>query len=63
MTAPTRSIPTPTIAVKQSYADAIDSYKKAGTLMDAAAKKPAPDVQATVYNELGQCTGKERPGT
>ncbi len=45
-------------AVKQSYADAIDSYKKAGTLMDAAAKKPAPDVQATVYNELGNAQGK-----
>ena len=45
-------------AVKQSYSDAIDAYKKAGTLMDAAAKKPTPEVQATVYNELGNAQGK-----
>ena len=45
-------------AVKQNYSDAIDAYKKAGTLMDAAAKKPTPEVQATVYNELGNAQGK-----
>ena len=45
-------------AVKQSYADAIDAYKKATGLVEADAKKPAPDMQATIYNELGNAQGK-----
>ena len=39
-------------AVKQSYADAIDAYKKAGDLYTADPKKN-PATEATVYNELG----------
>ncbi len=50
-------------AVKQSYSDAIDSYKKASGLMDAAPKKPTPEVQATVYNELGNAQGKSGQAT
>ncbi len=45
-------------AVKQSYSDAIDSYKKAAGLIDAATKKPSVDVQATIYNELGNAQGR-----
>lgn len=50
-------------AVKQSYADGIDAYKKADSLMEAATKKPTPEVQATVYNELGNAQGKSGQAT
>ena len=44
-------------AVKKSYSDSIDAYKKAADLYTSAAK-PNPDVQATVYNELGNVYAK-----
>lgn len=50
-------------AVKATYAEAIDAYKKAGSLMDVATNKPAPEVQATVYNELGNAQGKSGQAT
>ena len=39
--------------VKQGYSDAADAYNKAVTILSADPKKPAPEVIATVYNELG----------
>ena len=39
-------------AGKQGYTDGIAAYKKAADLM-AASPKPNPEVEATVYNELG----------
>ena len=44
-------------AVKQSYTDAIDAYKKAGDLYNADPKKN-PASEATVYNELGNVYAK-----
>ena len=40
-------------AVKQGYSDAADAYTKALDQFNADPKKPAPEVIATVYNELG----------
>ena len=50
-------------AVKQGYSDSIDAYKKAAGLIDAATKKPTPDVQSTVYNQLGNAQGKSGAAT
>lgn len=40
-------------AVKGGYTSAADAYTKAVDIMNADPKKPAPDMVATVYNELG----------
>lgn len=40
-------------AVQKNYTDGIDSYKKSLDLYGADPKKGTPEVQATVYNELG----------
>ena len=45
--------PTTDDAVTKSYSDGIDAYKKANDLYTADPKKGTPEVQATVYNELG----------
>ena len=44
-------------AIVQKYNDAATSYKKAVDL-NAASKKPSPEVAATAYNQLGQAYGK-----
>ena len=44
-------------AVKQSYSDAVDAYKKATDLYAADAKKN-PAAESTVYNELGNVYAK-----
>jgi len=45
-------------AILQKYTDASASYKKAVDA-NAASKKPAPDVAAAAYNQLGQSYGKQ----
>jgi tetratricopeptide (TPR) repeat protein len=45
-------------AITQKYSDAATSYKKAVDL-NAASKKPNPDVTATAYNQLGQAYAKQ----
>jgi tetratricopeptide (TPR) repeat protein len=44
-------------AIMQKYTDAAASYKK-GIDLNAASKKPSPEVAATAYNQLGQSYGK-----
>ncbi len=44
-------------AITQKYNDAIVSYKK-GTDLNAASKKPSPELAAAAYNQLGQANGK-----
>jgi tetratricopeptide (TPR) repeat protein len=44
-------------AITQKFNDAIASYKK-GVDLNAASKKPNPDVAATAYNQLGQAQAK-----
>jgi tetratricopeptide (TPR) repeat protein len=44
-------------AIQQKYTDAITSYKKSIDL-NAASKKPIPEVAATSENQLGQAYGK-----
>ncbi len=44
-------------AIQQKYTDAITSYKKSIDL-NAASKKPSPEVAATSENQLGQAYGK-----
>jgi tetratricopeptide (TPR) repeat protein len=44
-------------AIQQKYNDAITSYKKSIDL-NAASKKPSPEVAATSQNQLGQAYGK-----
>jgi tetratricopeptide (TPR) repeat protein len=44
-------------AIVQKFNDAIASYKK-GVDLNAASKKPNPDVAATAYNQLGQAQAK-----
>jgi tetratricopeptide (TPR) repeat protein len=44
-------------AIQQKYTDAITSYKKSIDL-NAASKKPSPEVAATSQNQLGQAYGK-----
>jgi tetratricopeptide (TPR) repeat protein len=44
-------------AIQQKYNDAITSYKKSIDL-NAASKKPSPEVAATSDNQLGQAYGK-----
>jgi len=44
-------------AIQQKYTDAITSYKKSIDL-NAASKKPSPEVAATSDNQLGQAYGK-----
>jgi tetratricopeptide (TPR) repeat protein len=50
--------PTTDPAIMQKYTDAAASYKKAVDL-NAASKKPNPDVGAAAYNQLGQTYAKE----
>jgi tetratricopeptide (TPR) repeat protein len=50
--------PTTDPAIAQKYSDAAASYKKAVDL-NAAAKKPNPEVTATAYNQLGQAYAKQ----
>lgn len=45
-------------AVLKEYADAADAYKKSIDL-DAASKKPSPDVQSAAYNQMGNALAKE----
>lgn len=45
-------------AVGKSYADAIDSYKKAEDLMAASGAKANPSTAATVYNDMGNTLAK-----
>ncbi|MGI4827796.1 MAG: hypothetical protein ACRYFU_06350 [Janthinobacterium lividum] len=40
-------------ALKQGYTSAAEAYTKAIDVLNADPKKPAPDMVATVYNELG----------
>ncbi len=44
-------------ALTQKYADAVASYKK-GVDLNAASKKPSPEVAAVAYNQLGQAYAK-----
>jgi tetratricopeptide (TPR) repeat protein len=44
-------------AITQKYNDAAASYKK-GIDLNAASKKPNPEVAAAAYNQLGQAYGK-----
>ena len=44
-------------AIMQKYTDAATSYKKAIDL-NAASKKPSPEVASAAYNQLGQAYGK-----
>jgi tetratricopeptide (TPR) repeat protein len=41
-------------ALLQKYTDAAGSYKKAIDL-NAASKKPSPEIAASAYNQIGQC--------
>jgi tetratricopeptide (TPR) repeat protein len=50
--------PTTDPAILQKYGDAAASYKKAVDL-NAASKKPNPDVGAAAYNQLGQAYAKQ----
>jgi tetratricopeptide (TPR) repeat protein len=45
-------------AISQKYTDAATSYKKAADL-NAASKKPNPEVGAAAYNQLGQTLAKQ----
>ena len=45
-------------AIQQKYTDAITSYKKKSVDLNAASKKPSPEVAATSENQLGQAYGK-----
>jgi tetratricopeptide (TPR) repeat protein len=45
-------------AIAQKFSDAASSYKK-GVDLNAASKKPNPDVGAAAYNQLGQAYAKE----
>ncbi len=45
--------PTTDDAVTKSYSDGIDAYKKAIDLYAADPKKGTPEIQSTVYNEMG----------
>ncbi len=45
-------------AVKQTYAGAIDAYKKANDVLSASDKKTAPETEATVYNQLGNALSR-----
>jgi tetratricopeptide (TPR) repeat protein len=45
-------------AIAQKFSDAAASYKK-GVDLNAASKKPSPEVAATAYNQLGQAYGKQ----
>jgi tetratricopeptide (TPR) repeat protein len=45
-------------AIVQKFGDAATSYKKAGDL-NAASKKPSPEIAATAYNQLGQAYAKQ----
>jgi tetratricopeptide (TPR) repeat protein len=45
-------------AVTQKFGDAATSYKK-GIDLNAASKKPNPDVTAAAYNQLGQAYAKQ----
>jgi tetratricopeptide (TPR) repeat protein len=44
-------------AIVQKYTDATTSYKK-GIELNAASKKPSPDVASAAYNQLGQAYAK-----
>lgn len=44
-------------AITAKYNDAVTSYKK-GIDLNAASKKPSPEVAAAAYNQLGQTYGK-----
>jgi tetratricopeptide (TPR) repeat protein len=45
-------------AILQKYSDAAASYKK-GVDLNAASKKPNPDIAASAYNQLGQSLAKQ----
>jgi tetratricopeptide (TPR) repeat protein len=45
-------------AIVQKFNDAATSYKK-GVDLNAASKKPSPEIAATAYNQLGQAYGKQ----
>jgi tetratricopeptide (TPR) repeat protein len=45
-------------AIIQKFNDASTSYKK-GVDLNAASKKPSPEIAATAYNQLGQAYGKQ----
>jgi tetratricopeptide (TPR) repeat protein len=49
--------PTNDPAITQKYTDAIASYKK-GADLNAASKKPSPEVAGVAYNQLGQAYAK-----
>jgi tetratricopeptide (TPR) repeat protein len=49
--------PTTDPAIAQKYSDAVASYKKSVDL-NAASKKPSPEVAAVAYNQLGQAYAK-----
>ena len=49
--------PTSDPAITQKYTDAITSYKK-GVDLNAASKKPSPEVAGVAYNQLGQAYAK-----
>ncbi|MEI9978093.1 MAG: tetratricopeptide repeat protein [Edaphobacter sp.] len=49
--------PTTDPAIAQKFADAVASYKK-GVDLNAASKKPSPEVAAVAYNQLGQAYAK-----
>jgi tetratricopeptide (TPR) repeat protein len=49
--------PTNDPAITQKYTDAVTSYKK-GVDLNAASKKPSPEVAAVAYNQLGQAYAK-----
>ncbi len=49
--------PTSDPAITQKYTDAVTSYKK-GVDLNAASKKPSPEVAAVAYNQLGQAYAK-----
>ena len=50
--------PTTDPAITAKYADAAASYKK-GIDLNAASKKPSPEVTAVAYNQLGQVYAKQ----
>jgi tetratricopeptide (TPR) repeat protein len=50
--------PTTDPAITAKYADAAASYKK-GIDLNAASKKPSPEVAAVAYNQLGQVYAKQ----
>lgn len=45
-------------AIAQKFSDAATSYKK-GVDLNAASKKPSPEIAATAYNQLGQAYAKQ----